>query len=65
MLIIPVAILAIESEEDRSFMTGIYTKHRALMLKVAWSFFGTKPDVEDTVAESCVALIKKLTDLRR
>ncbi|MBP3452929.1 MAG: sigma-70 family RNA polymerase sigma factor [Clostridia bacterium] len=64
MLIIPVAILAIESEDDRSFMTGIYTKYRALMLKVAWSFFDAKPDVEDIVTESCVALIRKIDRLK-
>lgn len=64
MLIIPAAILAIDSEDDRLFMTGIYTKYRALMLKVAWRFFDARPDVEDTVAESCVALIQKIDKLK-
>lgn len=62
---IPFVILTIESEDDRAFMTLIYQRHRALMLKTAWEYTREKADVEDIVSDSCVSLINHLDDLRR
>lgn len=61
---IPFVILTIESEDDRAFMTLIYQRHRALMLKTAWEYTREKADVEDIVSDSCVALINHLDTLR-
>lgn len=61
---IPFVILTLESEEDRAYMTLIYQRHRALMLKIAWEFTREKADVEDIVSDSCVALINNLDALR-
>lgn len=61
---IPFVILTIESEDDRAYMTLIYQRNRALMLKIAWEFTREKEDVEDVVSDSCVALINHLDDLR-
>ena len=61
---IPFAILTIESESDRAYMTLIYQRYRALMLKVAWEFTQELADVEDIVSDSCVALIDNLDTLR-
>lgn len=61
---IPYVILTIESEDDRAYMTLIYQRHRALMLKTAWEFTRDVADVEDIVSDSCVALINNLEKLR-
>lgn len=64
MIIIPAVILAIESEDDRTYMTALYQKHYALMLKTAWVFTKERADVEDIVSDSCAALIIKLDTVR-
>lgn len=61
---IPIAILTIESEDDRAYMTLLYQRHRALMLKTAWEYTREQADVEDIVSNSCVALINHLDELR-
>ena len=65
MLIIPVSILAIESDSDRAYMTMIYKQHRALMFKTAWKYVHERPDVEDIVSESCTSLIRKINVIRQ
>lgn len=62
MILIPAVILAIESEDDRAFMSEVYTKHSRLMLKIARSIAGV--DAEDVLSDSCVALIQVLEKLR-
>lgn len=64
MLIIPNAILAIESDEDRAYMTAVYEQYSALMLKIAWSFTSVRADVEDIVSDSCTSLITHLGTIR-
>lgn len=54
---IPFVILTIGSEDDRAYMTLLYERHRALMLKTAWEFTRERADVEDVVSDSCVALM--------
>lgn len=62
MILIPSVILAIESEDDRAFMTEVYLKHRRLMLSIARSISGV--DAEDVLSDSCVALIRVLEKLK-
>lgn len=64
MLMIPAAILAIESDSDRTYMTQIYLQHRALMLKTAWKFSRVRADVEDIVSDSCTSLIEHIDTIR-
>lgn len=45
MILIPAVILAIESEDDRAFMSEVYTKHSRLMLKIARSIAGVDAEV--------------------
>ena len=61
---LPFVILTIESDNDRAYMTMLYQRHRALMLKIAWEFTRELADVEDIVSDSCVALINNLDKLR-
>ena len=63
-MMIPVAILAIESDSDRAYMTHLYGQHRALMLKTAWEFSRNRADVEDIVSNSCMALIEHIDTIR-
>ena len=64
MMMIPIAIAAIESEDDRAFMTDIYLRNQALMLKTAWQYTREPAEVEDIVSDSCVRLIQHLNDLK-
>lgn len=64
MLMIPAAILAIESDSDRAYMTQLYLNHRALMLKTAWRFSRVRADVEDIVSDSCTSLIENIDTIR-
>ena len=62
MILIAAVILAIESEEDRTFMSDVYRKHRQLMLNVAR--FISDTDAEDVLSDSCVALIQVIEKLK-
>ena len=64
MMPLPLAILAIESESDRAFMTDLYLTHRALMLKIAWKYTGVSAEVDDLVSDSVVALIQHIDSLK-
>ena len=61
---IPMVIMAIESDTDRAYMTDVYMNHRSLMLKVAWRYTNAPSEVEDIVSESCVSLIQHLDSIR-
>ena len=64
MLLIPLAIKAIESDGDRAGMTDIYLKNRSLMLKIAWQYTRVPAEVDDIVSDSCVMLIQHLEELK-
>lgn len=65
-LAIPVAILAIQNEEDREFVTRIYLEYRALMYKTAYKYCShNKHDTEDAVSEAIVRICKYPQALRR
>ena len=63
-MMIPMVILTIDSDTDRSYMTELYQQHHALMLKTAWGYVRSKEDVEDVVSESCAKLIERINSLR-
>ena len=63
-MMIPIVILAIESDSDREYMTLLYQNHQALMLKTAWQYTKNKADVEDIVSDSCASLIEKIETIR-
>ena len=64
MFMIPMVIMAIESDTDRACMTDVYMNHRSLMLKVAWRYTNAPSEVENIVSESCVSLIHHLDSIR-
>lgn len=61
---IPFVILAIETDEDRAYMTRLYQQESVLMYKIAWEFVSQQSDVDDIVSEICIALINKLDTVR-
>lgn len=64
MLILPAAIMAIESDDERALMTKIYMDHRSLMYKVAWNYFRSREDVDDIVSEACHEMVKHFSTIR-
>lgn len=64
MIMIPLVILKLENEDDRAYMTDLYQRHYALMLKTAWTFTHERADVEDIVSDSCASLIGRLDTIR-
>ena len=64
MIMMPMVIMAIESDADRNLMAAIYQKHRALMYKTARQYLSQESDVDDVVSDSCVALIQHIDVLR-
>ena len=64
MLIIPSAILAIASDEDRDYMEWLYREHRRLMYATALRYCQNAVEVEDIISDSCVSLIEKIEKLR-
>lgn len=61
---LPMAILTMEDEDDRAYMTRLYREYRALMLKTAWDYSRDMGTVDDVVSESCIALIRHLGKLK-
>ena len=60
----PIAILAIENDDDRAFMERLYIEHRQIMYKKAYSMLRNPQDTEDAINTACVALINNLARLR-
>ncbi len=64
MIVMPLVIMMIESDEDRSYMERLYEQHHRLMLSTAWKYTSDQFEVEDIVSDSIVALIRKIDQLR-
>ena len=62
---IPMIIMAIEDEDDRSFMANLYVDYQRLMYKVITSHTTDPWDADDIFQSTLPKLIDKLADLRR
>lgn len=58
-------IMAIENEDDRSFMANLYVDYQRLMYKVITSHTTDPWDADDIFQSTLPKLIDKLADLRR
>ena len=58
-------IMAIEDEDDRSFMANLYVDYQRLMYKVITSHTTDPWDADDIFQSTLPKLIDKLADLRR
>ena len=61
---VPFAILAIEDDDDRQFMTEFYLKYRRLMYSEATKILLGQCDAEDVVQASLLKLIERTSRLR-
>lgn len=61
---IPIIILAIESPEDRAYMTALYLEHHRLMYWVIHKYVHEQWDAEDILQTALVKLIDKLETIK-
>ena len=64
MLMMPICIQSISSEDDRNFMEWLYTKHYRLMYATVWRYTNAPQEADDIVSDSIVALMGKIDKLR-
>ena len=60
MLLMPMAILMLDSQEDQRFMAELYQAHLPRMLAVARRYLPEGTEAEDAVSDSVMALIRAL-----
>ena len=61
---LPLAILTIDNENDRRFITEIYLEYRHAMYYMIKKMIRTDQDVEDIINETVIRLIKFIATLR-
>lgn len=64
-MMIPMVIMAIESDDDRTFMHDLYLQHHTTMIKMAKTLTTSNADAEDVVGDACVSLVKNISVLRQ
>lgn len=63
--VMPLAILLIENDEDRAFLTSLYIKQRKLMYKTARKYFGADYDeIDDAVSSSIERMCRYCKNLQ-
>ena len=65
MMMIPAAILAIEDEDDRTFMIRLYVDYRWYMYKIAFAIVRDAQIAEDMVSQAVCELIDDLGNIRK
>ena len=62
---IPIAILTLENDDDRSFIIRLYADYRWLMYKIALEIVQDAQAAEDIVSQAMCEMIDVLDDLRK
>ena len=62
---IPIAILTLENDDDRSFIIRLYADYRWLMYKIALEIIQDAQAAEDIVSQAMCEMIDVLDDLRK
>lgn len=63
--LLPLAMLALQSDEDRAFVEKLYFEYRGLMYAVARKYFGNRPsDMEDAIATALENMCAYVEDFR-
>lgn len=62
---IPIMLLSIGDESDRSFFERLYMDYRLLMLRKAYAILNDYHEAEDAMNMAWLALLKKITLLRK
>lgn len=62
---LPLAILLIEDDADRQFLTDLYLQHRDLLYKIAAGFFRNSPsEIEDAISNTAERMCKYCKELQ-
>ena len=64
-MMIPMAILAIENDDDRTFMIQLYVDYRWFMYNIAYEIIQDSQIAEDMVSQAVCELIDALADIRK
>ena len=62
---IPITILAIENDDDRTFMIQLYIDYRWFMYNIAYEIIQDSQIAEDMVSQAVCELIDALDDIRK
>lgn len=63
--IIPLAILMIENDEDRDFMTDVYVQYKPLMYKTAKRYFSNNTtEIEDVISNAVLSMCRYCERIR-
>ena len=65
MIALPLMILAIENDDDRTFITQIYLKYRKLMYAISINIVREPQTAEDMVASAITEMIEEIDMLRK
>lgn len=61
---LPIILLALESDDDRAFVTELYERHKSIMYKQALNILRSRDHVEDVVGDACLAIIDNILLIR-
>ncbi len=64
LILLPLAITRIESDDDRAFVEGLYVAYRVLMYRQAYSILYHKEGAEDALTDCWIALCDHIPRLR-
>ena len=64
-MMIPIAILSIEDDDDRTFVIQLYMDYRWFMYNIAYEIIQDSQIAEDIVSQAVCELIDALADIRR
>ena len=65
MIIFPSVISSMPVGDDKDYMEWLYVQYHRLMFSTAWKYCKKQEGVEDIVSDSCLALMKKISTLRK
>ena len=64
MLLIPLCIIQMTSDDDRNWMTDVYIRHADMMKRIAKRYLSSPQEVEDAIIQSCISIIRHSDQLR-
>ena len=63
--ILPLAVLMLEDDQDRDFMTDVYIRYKPLMYKVAMRYFANRPqDAEEAMSDAVENMCRYIKNVR-
>lgn len=63
-MIMPIFILSIANDDNRTFMERLYVEHHKLMYWTAFKVIRRREGLDDIINDACVSLISKISRIR-